>query len=391
MIHNSAPRRLSIVLILLCLSSVILFAAPEYVTVYAEKGAPDRYDFYADNSHFVPLYVTVDLPEVWGLEPETELPFHGMVAAESKHTLLFSLRQLPDQRKVGYRLAYSFAFGNPFTAAHDDSLLYLFPYEHATKRRVSQGPKGEFTHTGDNLYAIDFEMPVGTPVYAARAGLVVDVVEHYSAGGTSAQYGPRANRILIQHSDGSFGNYVHLKKDGSVVTPGDQVKAGELIGYSGNTGQSSGPHLHFDVRLPMRDGSMQSIPVKFRTAEGNAVSPEKNGVYYSYRPGGPPFEEHFGKDITDADYRDYARTVPQTNSLEFRTEQEDLTYVAFLANGYDRDVDVEISFSLSGLATSAHLPLKVTVPARTEIFVAVLHADPSRNSWQFQPRIRYWR
>ena len=97
--------------------------------------------------------------------------------------------------------------------------------------------------------AIDLRAAVGTPVYAAEDG-TVDWVQAWDGHSTSGNqsYG---NLVRIRHADYNGGKlqtlYAHLKE--SKVKYGQAVKEGELIGYSGNTGNSTGPHLHFEVRL----------------------------------------------------------------------------------------------------------------------------------------------
>lgn len=73
------------------------------------------------------------------------------------------------------------------------------------------------------------------------------------------------------HNDGTFADYAHLKLNGSAVKEGDSVKKGQLIGYSGDTGFSSGPHLHFSVFINRIDGSRTFIPTKFRTLNNEAT------------------------------------------------------------------------------------------------------------------------
>lgn len=86
-------------------------------------------------------------------------------------------------------------------------------------------------HTG-----LDFAAPVGTPIYAAHEGTV------HSAGPAGA-YG---NLIVIKHGDGTRTFYAHLSEID--VLPKQKVQRGQTIGALGNTGNSSGPHLHFEVR-----------------------------------------------------------------------------------------------------------------------------------------------
>uniref|UniRef100_A0A7S3K4G7 Peptidase M23 domain-containing protein n=1 Tax=Aureoumbra lagunensis TaxID=44058 RepID=A0A7S3K4G7_9STRA len=113
--------------------------------------------------------------------------------------------------------------------------------------RCIQGVNGISTHRGTLAYSFDFKLRVGTPVLAARGGVVAAVVTHFSGGGARAHLAPRANYIAIRHDDGSYGRYYHLRKDGSKLKVGDRVKRGQVIALSGNTGYTGGPHLHFDV------------------------------------------------------------------------------------------------------------------------------------------------
>lgn len=86
---------------------------------------------------------------------------------------------------------------------------------------------------------VDFAVKVGTPVYAARTGRVKVAVAGNGSGGTMVE---------ISHAKGTQRSaYKHLSK--LAVKVGQRVNAGDLIGYSGNTGNTTGPHLHFDIRI----------------------------------------------------------------------------------------------------------------------------------------------
>ncbi|MCH3882488.1 M23 family metallopeptidase [Tenacibaculum sp. K20-16] len=102
-------------------------------------------------------------------------------------------------------------------------------------------------------------MNVGQEVCAIREGLVINVKDHFDKNGTSKKYLNKANLILVYHKDGTFVQYGHFKKDGVLVKIGDTIKKGQLIGYSGNTGMSSEPHLHFTIYKPTKKG-LVSIP-----------------------------------------------------------------------------------------------------------------------------------
>ena len=146
-----------------------------------------------------------------------------------------------------------------------DTVIYELPYKEGLKYKVVQGYGGRFSHK--NKAALDFAMPIGTPVYAAREGIVFSFKDNSDKGGPFSKYGKKANYIIIQHDDGSFGCYWHLKKNGVVVKTGS-VSKGQLIGYSGNTGFVLRPHLHFAVKRKLNYQKDSFVRTKFRTAAG---------------------------------------------------------------------------------------------------------------------------
>ena len=106
-------------------------------------------------------------------------------------------------------------------------------------------------------YAIDFLIPVGTPIYASYSGKVVWLKNNSNVGGKNKKkYWNLGNRIVIKHKNGEYTAYEHLKYKGAIVKVGQRVRKGQVIGYSGNTGWTHGPHLHFEVfNNPSKDES----------------------------------------------------------------------------------------------------------------------------------------
>jgi murein DD-endopeptidase MepM/ murein hydrolase activator NlpD len=146
-------------------------------------------------------------------------------------------------------------------ARHSLAARYRVPFEPDTEWRVDQGFYGRHSHQHpQSRHALDFAVPVGTPVLAARDGVVMQVQDDYRGNGQDLEgFAHRANFVRILHDDGTMAMYAHLEHYGVGVKPGQRVAAGTLLGLSGNTGFSTGPHLHFAVLA--NDGNDEvSIP-----------------------------------------------------------------------------------------------------------------------------------
>src|SRR3954469_16721043 len=101
------------------------------------------------------------------------------------------------------------------------------------------------SHLQHDTWAWDFRMPEGTPVVSAYEGVVRLARGDSATGGCDPRYAPFANYVVVNHQNGLETQYLHFSK--VVVRPGDHVKAGDLLGYSGKTGWACGAHLHFKV------------------------------------------------------------------------------------------------------------------------------------------------
>ena len=161
-------------------------------------------------------------------------------------------------------LAVYFSLGSPVTK-NLDTCIYDLPYQQGTKHKVVQGYGGRFSHK--NKAALDFEMPDGTPVHAARGGTIYSYKDDSNEGAPFPTYDGKANYIIIKHDDGSFGCYWHLQKNGVLIKKG-KVARGQLIGYSGSTGFVLRPHLHFTVKRKLSYDMNSFVRTKFRTTSG---------------------------------------------------------------------------------------------------------------------------
>ncbi|MEO7922896.1 MAG: M23 family metallopeptidase [Chitinophagaceae bacterium] len=148
----------------------------------------------------------------------------------------------------------------------DSSYIYTLPFEYKKKVFLIQGYESMFSHKGEK--ALDFKVKAGTKVCAARAGIVKDTRKDSDKGGLKPGNLSDGNYIVIQHNDGSTAWYWHFQKDGVLVSPGDTVRVGQLIGLSGNTGYSAFPHLHFEVQGYTAAGNHEQLPTRFYTQHG---------------------------------------------------------------------------------------------------------------------------
>lgn len=149
-----------------------------------------------------------------------------------------------------------------------NSPLYRLPFPVGDSAVLLQGNNGRYGHSGRAAFAFDFERPIGSPVIAARSGRVVAIEDRYADGNRTPG---QENFIIVQHPDSTFGRYYHLTQHGVMVSVGARVSAGQVIGRTGDTGASAGPHLHFDVTEACYQWGCQTIPITFSNVRSNAL------------------------------------------------------------------------------------------------------------------------
>lgn len=177
-----------------------------------------------------------------------------------------------------YKFSYNFKdnYGDATLTRYDTAYAYDLPFAKGKPFQLWQGYNGSFSHQNEN--ALDFTMPEGTEVLAAREGIVIKVVQNNTESCGQKDCAQYNNLVKILHPDGTIATYAHIKYNGAKVKPGDIVKKSDLIAYSGNTGWSSGPHLHFLCNMPTMAGST-SIATKFRLDNGTAAFLEEKKTY----------------------------------------------------------------------------------------------------------------
>jgi len=235
----------------------------------------------ARNDGPAPITVYVSLKSE-NVDTTVQWPLSAVVPAHTALTLGYIA---PVDANVPYRYLFNYTYYvGRMDAAPDSEVLYRYPFPDGQAHAITQAYGGRLTSHDNkqNRYAVDFDMPVGTPVLAAREGMVVDVLLKYRSGGEDPSFLDQANIVTIVHDDGTLAEYAHLSPGPALVARGQRVEAGQLIGYSGNTGYSTGPHLHFVVSRPEVDHGKVirlSLPVAFHATQQHiAVAPRAGAL-----------------------------------------------------------------------------------------------------------------
>ena len=239
------------------------------------KGDTTTFSAINKNPH-LPLTVQLHL-SLQNLEVRNGVN-EAIVVQGGEKRLLFALA--PKQPDDAWEYSYEYAWvAGDFRAQHRPDHAYRLPYKVGRTYAVSQSCNGSFSHTGHGKYAIDFDMPIGTPILAARAGTVVDIKQDSTRGGEDERFENDGNYVTVLHDDATLAHYFHLHPNTVEVALGQQVTAGDLLGQAGNTGFSSGPHLHFEVVTvhlndDPKDGPTQiSVPITFEAQRGKVTCP----------------------------------------------------------------------------------------------------------------------
>jgi hypothetical protein len=255
----------------------------------AEVGIEVTYEFngrtvelIASNPSYVSIELTLDFRTLRGVEfPDPDDDLRWVVPPRSNNVLM-ALDLLENATAPVLEFQYRYLAGDP-GARHQPAQPYRAPFASATNHPITQAFPQVATHLSrDSQYAIDIAMPIGTDIMAARGGVVFDVAaSNFSGGLDPARDGPRANVVRILHDDGTYAIYAHLNTNTIRVRPGDRVERGEYIADSGNTGFSSGPHLHFAVVLNA-GMYIESVPVMFEGSNAEKIVPAAGADLTAY-------------------------------------------------------------------------------------------------------------
>jgi len=248
---------------------------PVEVVMVKVKGG---YDLYLENHAFYDVSIKFKAPKQVNLSSSEKLPYVGSFSAQTR-TKFLSFTIDDRSKAISLQTRYSTQIGrvNP---SYEGSYIYALPYKRGKSYILTQGFNGKYTHKGQSAYALDFKMNIGTPIHAMRDGIVVAVESKNTEHGYSKAFMNKANHIVIQHNDGTMAMYAHLKPNGVKVKLGQEVRKYQFIGLSGNTGFSSGPHLHVHISAirSFQSGS-SSVAFKFKTKRGVISKPLDKSAY----------------------------------------------------------------------------------------------------------------
>lgn len=267
------------ILLLACLCvatdvSAIAADDPAAVARLRIEASDDGYLAWADNLLAGPIEVRLDV--AGGAPPPSEPLLPARAGVTAKGSRLVARLQAPGSREGWTRLRLRGVPGSSNARPRD--VAYRLPLAQP-QACIDQGFEGEYSHhDAENRYALDFAVPVGTPVLAARDGVVMQLQDGYRGHGLDrARDASRANYIRILHDDGSMAVYAHLAEAGVLVGVGQRVEAGQRIGLSGNTGYSTAPHLHFAVQVN-RGMQLEAIPFRMPAAQAGTGAGAPAGV-----------------------------------------------------------------------------------------------------------------
>lgn len=195
------------------------------------------------------------------------VPFTTDAAGRTSFVLArFKVKDSTKAWRFNYRYYWEYGGRRESTTNDADYALPFRPGRYV----VLQGPRGSYSHFAGSgsENAVDWDVPEGTVVCAAREGRVVGVRDDSTFSGPDPKFKPLGNYVIIKHADGTFADYHHLQSGGAKVKIGDDVRVGQPIGLSGNTGYSTKPHLHFAVFQAINGKKVLSLPFRLKTDRG---------------------------------------------------------------------------------------------------------------------------
>ena len=241
---------------------------PAKVTI-RNRGSTDAPALTVINDYYGPVEVEISGEGIENMEAQPPLPVR-VVAPARAETPAVTLKPTGRRWRYGYRAR---AVLGDSAAMHQPDQPYTPPFASGQQFPIGQAFDGAFSHQHpQSRYAVDIGLPLGTPVRAAREGVVMEFAADFLDGGLDPKYQERANAVRVLHADGTMAVYAHLQADSVRVRVGQRVERGAWLANSGNTGFSTGPHLHFVIQ---RNAGMElvSVPFEFAGPGGRGITP----------------------------------------------------------------------------------------------------------------------
>ncbi|HET7845640.1 MAG TPA: M23 family metallopeptidase [Xanthomonadales bacterium] len=241
-------------------------AAPDDANELVRLSSEDRGAmrvYYAEPARDGHFQIELRLVEARNVKSTPELPYRVALAGREREFVV-AVEPADPALDSSFGLGLRALPGRSMRPGDAVPYRYRVPVLTREPARVDQAGAGPTHDTPQSRHAWDFTVPDGTPVVAARGGLVVDVRMDYTRGGLDPALDGKANVVRIEHDDGTMALYAHLAPRSATVAIGDRVEAGQRIAASGHTGFASGPHLHFAVQVN-HDFALESIPFEIDT------------------------------------------------------------------------------------------------------------------------------
>lgn len=228
---------------------------------------------FAQNNHYCPVTVTI-IYNLVNMKLSDERVVYVIPARAENHPIV-ELSPMELSKKWSWAYNYTYHLGDNIRG-EPNGIVCALPYQKEQTYKVVQGYNGKRSHENEN--ALDFDMPEGTLVCVTKDGVVIDIVDKHNMACPTKDCLQYNNYVTVYHEDGSFSSYAHLKQNGAKVKIGQIIKQGDVIGLSGNTGWSTGPHLHFVVYY-YKNSQRITVPTKFKL-QNKIIDFLEEGKYY---------------------------------------------------------------------------------------------------------------